>query len=139
MHRCSQDERQGGRAVLGCPEEGRSCLSLHPSSLPPSLCSAASYSQVNIQSEVTEVLRCRGEHGWGCSASSQNWPLQQNGIMAKTESRAEMPLAVSWSPLTGHKAAQADLTCQRLGSDLPELLKCFFFPQWLSQQSWGGE
>lgn len=57
--------------------------------LPPfhslSLCLAASHSlrQVTVQRKaLTQALNCHGEHGRGCSASTQNWSLKQNGIMA---------------------------------------------------------
>lgn len=53
---------------------------------PPSLCLAASYSlrQVTVQREALDVgyELSRGTHGWGCAASTQNWPLKQNGIIA---------------------------------------------------------
>lgn len=128
------------------------CLpSLLPFS-PPSLCLAASYSlrQVTVQREALDVgyELSRGTHGWGCAASTQNWPLKQNGIIAlffvnedeedRLEQKCPMRAAGPSLQRTGRSrqapdtkaGTQADLTredllfCQRLELDLPEFLTC---------------
>lgn len=58
--------------------------SLLPFIPPPFLCLAASYSLRQSLFRLkpwAQALSC-GEHSWVCSASTQNWSLQQSGIIA---------------------------------------------------------
>lgn len=132
--------------------EGMPC---HPSLLPfspPSLCLAASYSlrQVTVHREALDVGSelSRGAHGWGCTASTQNWPIKQNGRIAlffvnedeedRLEQKCLMRAAGPTLQRTGRSrqapvtkaGTQADLTHEDLlvfrclELDLPEFLTC---------------